>query len=143
MEAMRALERDWPLYGLRVRNGPVELRLPDDDDLAALATVVRAGVHDPAVMPFNVPWSDADPDERARNVVQYQWRCRGEWAPTKWALELVVLRDGEVVGTQAVHAEEFAVRREVETGSYLGLAHQRRGTGTLMRQAVLHLAFAG
>jgi RimJ/RimL family protein N-acetyltransferase len=143
MDAMRALERHWPLYGLQVRSGPIELRLPDDDDLAALAAVVRAGVHDPAVMPFNVAWSDAEPDQRARNVLQYQWRCRAEWTPTNWELELVVVRDGTVVGVQSVQAQEFAVRREVETGSFLGLAHQRQGTGTLMRHAVLHLAFAG
>jgi RimJ/RimL family protein N-acetyltransferase len=143
MDGMRALERDWPLYGLRVRTGPIELRLPDDDDLAALAAVVRAGVHDPAVMPFNVAWSDAEPDERARNLLQYHWRCRAEWAATAWALELVVVRDGDVVGVQGVHAQEFAVRREVETGSFLGLRYQRQGIGTLMRHAVLHLAFAG
>jgi RimJ/RimL family protein N-acetyltransferase len=143
MGAMRALERDWPVYGLRVRTGPLELRLPDDDDLAALVTVVRAGVHDPAVMPFNVAWSDAEPDQRARSMLQYHWRCRAEWTPTAWALELVVVRDGEVVGVQSVHAQDFAVRRDVETGSFLGIAHQRQGTGTLMRQAVLHLAFAG
>ena len=140
---MRTLERDWPLFALRVRTGPIELRVPDDDDLAALAAVVRAGVHDPAVMPFNVAWSDAEPDERARGLLQHQWRARAEWTPTDWRLSLVVVRAGEVVGVQAMEAQEFAVRREVETGSFLGLAHQRRGTGTLMRQAVLHLAFAG
>ena len=55
----------------------------------------------------------------------------------------MAVRDGEVVGVQAITADEFAVRREVLTGSFLGRAHQGRGTGTLMRHAVLHLAFAG
>jgi RimJ/RimL family protein N-acetyltransferase len=119
------------------------LRLPDDADLAALADVVRAGVHDPAVMPFMVPWSDAAPDERARAVLQYHWGRWATWTPTRWFLELVVVRAGVVVGVQAMRADEFAARRSVATGSYLGLAHQGQGTGKLMRHAVLHLAFAG
>ena len=48
-----------------------------------------------------------------------------------------------VVGTQKVAAKDFAVLREVATGSWLGRRHQGRGIGTEMRAAVLHLAFAG
>lgn len=143
MERMHPLVRDWPLFGLRVRCGEVELRVPSERDLAALTDVVRAGVHEPAVMPFSFAWTDAPPAERARGMLQYQWSRWGAWSPTSWALELVVVRAGVVVGIQAVMAEQFAVRRSVATGSYLGLDHQRRGTGTMMRHAVLHLAFAG
>lgn len=50
---------------------------------------------------------------------------------------------GEVVGTQAIGATGFAVRRTVGSGSWLGKAHQGRGLGREMRAAVLHLAFAG
>jgi len=42
-----------------------------------------------------------------------------------------------------VSAHDFAVLREVATGSWLGLEHQGEGIGTEMRAAVLHLAFAG
>jgi RimJ/RimL family protein N-acetyltransferase len=52
-----------------------------------------------------------------------------------------VFRAGELVGTQSISAGEFRVRRSVFTGSWVGLAHQRRGTGTAMRLAVLALAF--
>lgn len=140
---MHPLVRDWPLFGLRVRCADVELRLPDEPDLAALADVVRDGVHDPAVMPFIVPWSDATPDERARGVVQYHWGRWATWTPTKWFLEFVVVRAGVVVGVQAMHAAEFAIRRSVSSGSYLGIPYQAQGTGKLMRHAMLHLAFAG
>jgi RimJ/RimL family protein N-acetyltransferase len=47
------------------------------------------------------------------------------------------------VGSQGISAREFAVCREVSTGSWLGSAHQGRGIGTQMRAAVLWLAFAG
>jgi RimJ/RimL family protein N-acetyltransferase len=140
---MHPLVRDWPLFGLRVRCADVELRLPDESDLAALADVVRGGVHDPAAMPFMVPWSDAPPDDRARGVLQYHWGRWATWSTTKWFLELVVVRAGVVVGVQALRADEFAVRRSVSSGSYLGLAYQGQGTGKLMRHAMLHLAFAG
>jgi RimJ/RimL family protein N-acetyltransferase len=140
---MHPLVRDWPLFGLRVRCADVELRLPDESDLAALAQIARVGIHDPAVMPFSAPWTDAPPDDRARSVLQYQWGRWATWTPTKWFLELAVVRAGVVVGLQGVFAAEFAVRRSVSTGSYLGLEHQGQGTGKLMRHAVLHLAFAG
>ena len=50
-------------------------------------------------------------------------------------------RDGELVGMQDLHARDFAQTRHVETGSWLGLPHHGRGTGTLMRQLVVGLAF--
>jgi RimJ/RimL family protein N-acetyltransferase len=40
-------------------------------------------------------------------------------------------------------ATDFAVKRQVGTGSWLGKAHQGRGIGKEMRAAILHLAFAG
>jgi len=42
-----------------------------------------------------------------------------------------------------VPPDEFAILREVSTGSWLGREYQGEGTGTEMRAAVLHLAFAG
>jgi RimJ/RimL family protein N-acetyltransferase len=42
-----------------------------------------------------------------------------------------------------VTGRDFAVLREVSTGSWLGRRYQGQGLGTEMRAAVLHLAFAG
>src|SRR5207237_4589162 len=100
-------------------------------------------VHDPATMPFLMPWTDAPAEDLPRNSLQWYWRGRAELSPAKWDLGFAVLVDGEVVGTQAVAAERFAERRGVETGSWLGIAHHGKGIGTEMRRAVLHLAFAG
>ncbi|PRY19147.1 GNAT family N-acetyltransferase [Pseudosporangium ferrugineum] len=133
----------WPLFGLRLRTPRLELRLPDLDDLARLGDVAAAGVHDPAVMPFVVTWTDTTPEERARNTIQWQWTQWGRWSPQDWTLQLVVVADGQVIGTQEVGARNFATSRVVGTGSWLGLPHQGRGYGTEMRAAVLHLAFAG
>jgi len=44
---------------------------------------------------------------------------------------------------QDLGAQHFGAVRSVETGSWLGRAHQGQGLGREMREAVLHLAFAG
>lgn len=131
----------WPLARLRLLTPSLELRLGTLDDLDALAGLAAEGVHEPGVQPFAFPWTDASPAERARSTLQFQWRQWGAWTPEHWSLDLVVLHEGAVVGTQGVNAKDFAMLREVSTGSWLGLAHQGKGIGTQMRAAVLHLAF--
>jgi RimJ/RimL family protein N-acetyltransferase len=133
----------WPLFGLRLRTPRLELRVPDLDDLAALGRLAADGVHDPAVQPFLVPWTDADPQTRARSTIQWQWSMLGKWSPAKWTLSFVTVADGAVIGTQALDAEDYAELREVSSGSWLGHAHHGQGYGTEMRAAVLELAFAG
>lgn len=133
----------WPLYQLRLRTSRLELRLPSEDDLDALASLAAAGVHDPAVQPFAIPWTDRSPLERAHSVLQYHWSQRAAWKPDNWSLDFVVVSDGTVVGTQAVSARDFAMLREIATGSWLGRDHHGLGIGTQMRASVLHLAFAG
>jgi RimJ/RimL family protein N-acetyltransferase len=119
------------------------MRLPTDDDLGALAALAAAGIHDPAEMPFDVPWTDRPSGELERSLFQWNWRARAEWKPEDWRLTLAVFAHDEIVGVQDVGAREFPVRRVVVTGSWLGRAHQGRGIGREMRAAVLHLAFAG
>lgn len=75
--------------------------------------------------------------------MQWGWRLRGAWSPDDWSLGFMVIRNGEPVGVQDVHATDFLLLRSVSTGSWLGLAHQGQGIGREMRAAVLHLAFAG
>lgn len=133
----------WPLFGLRLTTPRLELRLPTGEELAALADLAAQGVHDPARMPFTVPWTDLPPDERARSVVQHHWLQLGAWTPGNWALNLAVFEHGRIVGQQTIAARDYATLREVDTGSWIGLRHQGRGIGTEMRAAVLHLAFTG
>ena len=133
----------WPLAQLRLQTPRLELRLPAEQDLDVLAALAARGVHDALVQPFTFPWTDVSPAERARGTLQYQWRQWGEWTPESWGLELAVVHDGTVVGIQSMAAENFAVLRQVSTGSWLGISHQGKGIGTEMRAAILYLAFAG
>ena len=140
---MARIDQLWPLFRLRVAIRDLELRVPGDDDLAELADLTRQPIHEPELMPFFEPWTDQPEEGRVRGALQWHWRTRAEWDPDHWRLELVAVRDGVIVGTQGLHADHFAVRGEVETGSWVGRRYQGQGVGTAMRQAVLHLAFAG
>lgn len=116
--------------------------------MEALADLAEEGIHDPATMPFLTPWTDAPPAERARGVLQWCWRLWGGWSVDDWTLALAVCErrpsgPAEVVGVQGVGARRFALLREVDTQSWLGLRYHRLGIGTEMRVAVLHLAFVG
>ncbi len=108
-----------------------------------LVALAGRGVHDPAEMPFLVPWTDLPPPEFERSFLRFHWGTRASWSPDDWHLPLVVLHHGDPVGVQGIAAKAFRVRRVVATGSWLGREHQGRGLGTEMRAAVLHLAFVG
>jgi RimJ/RimL family protein N-acetyltransferase len=135
-----ALIDHWPLFGLRVTTPRLELRPPTDDDLDVLVRVARA-VHDPAMMPFTIPWTDVASPEFERETLRYWWRCRSEFSPNSWDLGLAVSFDGELVGMQNLAATNFPVLRTAETGSWLGQQYHGQGIGKEMRFAALHLAF--
>ncbi len=97
----------------------------------------------PGTRPFRSDWAYDTPVERARSVLKAHWRSLADWTPEDWALLLVVFDEGRPVGVQSLRATEFAVRREILSGSWLGVEHHGRGLGTEARTAMLHLAFAG
>jgi RimJ/RimL family protein N-acetyltransferase len=130
------------LYDLRLRTPALELRLPTEDELAKLCAVAKAGIHDPATMPFEVAWTDKPSPRFEREFLQHHWALRAQWSPQRWTLALAVFRTGKPVGFQDLGADSFPVLREVSTGSWLGQAFQGQGYGKQMRAAVLHLAFA-
>lgn len=137
------LARWWPLLDLEIRTPRLVLRLPDDRDLADLVEFVGRGIHPADEMPFLHPFTAPPSPERERGVLSFQWQTRGSVTPEHWNLSFVVLADGVVVGSQDLNATDFAVTREVHTGSWVGQEHQGRGIGREMRTGVLHLAFAG
>jgi RimJ/RimL family protein N-acetyltransferase len=131
----------WPLFDLRIRTPRLEIRLPNDDDLEALALLATKGIHDPATMPFLFPWTDEPSPLLERGMLQWGWRHRAEWTPNNWTFNGAVFVGGAVVGVQSLAATEFAALRVVKSGSWLGLEHQGRGIGKEMRTAILSFAF--
>lgn len=135
------IEAAWPLFALEVRSPNLRLRIVRDDDLPGLLDAVRAGIHDPAVMPFGVPWTDAAPEQLRRSFVQYQWGKRARVRPGTWDISLTVLLDDVPIGIQDISASDLRTRRTVTTGSWLTRAQQGLGIGKEMRAATLLLAF--
>jgi RimJ/RimL family protein N-acetyltransferase len=131
----------WPLRHLVLRTPRLELRPDDDAGLDELVAVTYDGVHPPDEMPFGEPWTEADPRYLGRGALQHFWSERAALSPQRWAVHFLVRRDGRVIGTQKLGAREFAITREVNTGSWIGLRHQGQGLGTEMRAAVVLFAF--
>jgi RimJ/RimL family protein N-acetyltransferase len=141
MTSRDALTRHWPIFGLRLATPRLILQPVSDDDLGELVDLVLAGVHDPARMPFSVPWTDAPRGELVESLVRHHWRARATSVPDNWSVHFAVRSGGALLGTQEISSVNYAVTRAVETGSWLGLAHQGQGFGTEIRSAVVDFAF--
>ncbi len=86
----------WPLFGLEVRTPRLALRYLDDELAAAVVDVATRGVHDPATMPFLVPWTDLASPEMEREALRFYWHTRSSVRPEAWNLQFAVLVDGVV-----------------------------------------------
>ncbi len=131
----------WPLYDLRLRAGELELRVPTEAELPDFDAIAAGGIHPPDEMPFGIAWTDQPSPLRERSSYQFWMSTRAGWSVDDWVLTLGVWESGRPVGFQDLRGHEFPVYRTVGTGSWLGLEHQGRGIGRLMRQAILALAF--
>jgi RimJ/RimL family protein N-acetyltransferase len=137
-----ALARVWPLFGLAVRTPRLVLAVPTDADLVRLAEVA-ADIHEPGARPLTAPWTGRLGRDRDRALLQHHWESRASWSAVRWSLDLAVWHDRDLIGVQTLRAQDFTVRRTVQTASWLHRSRQGAGIGTEMRRAALHLAFAG
>lgn len=133
----------WPLFDLEIRTPTITMRYIDDDLAVRVCDLMQSGIHASDFMPFGIPWSVVPSPEREYDAHRYYWRSRAETRPASWHLPMAVLRDGEVLGAGSLGANDFALLRTAETGSWLGQAFQGQGYGKELRSALLHLAFAG
>lgn len=131
----------FPPFGVRVSCGPLELTGIGPDEVVELLEVASNGVHDPAVMPFTVPWTEADAADLPFNFFQWWARTAASWTREAWSLNLGVRWNGQMVGVQSVSTQDFLVLRFGETGSWLGRRFHGQGIGTVMRQAMCALLF--
>jgi RimJ/RimL family protein N-acetyltransferase len=133
----------WPLFDLEVRTPTLALRYLDDDLVEELLVVAGRGVHDPAVMPFTIPWTDLPSPQMEQEAMRFYARTRAEVRPAAWNLQFAVIVDGKAVGACDLIAESFPELRQFKTGSWLGRQFQGRGLGKEFRQAALALGFGG
>ncbi|QGN33101.1 GNAT family N-acetyltransferase [Microlunatus sp. Gsoil 973] len=135
------MEEIWPPYAVTITSGELSMRVVRDDDLPELVDLVLSGIHDPDRMPFSFPWTDVDPAELPANFVRYHWQVRSQLSPARFSLEFAVRQAGEMVGIQGFSAQDFAVTRTGETGSWLARRFHGRGIGTRMRRAICAFLF--
>ena len=133
----------WPLFDLEVRTPTLTLRYLDDRLIAELIAVASRGVHDPAVMPFSIPWTDLPSPQMEQEAMRFFARTRSDVRPTKWNLQFAVIADDHVIGLCDLMSESFPELRQFTTGSWLGREFQGRGLGKEFRQAALALGFGG
>jgi GNAT superfamily N-acetyltransferase len=73
--------------------------------------------------------------------MRYYWSQRASLTASQWVVNFLVRLDGRVIGNQGIGSRDFAITREVYTGSWIGKAFQGKGIGTEMCAAVLQFAF--
>ena len=130
-----------PPFGLVLRAGDLTLRLLQDADLPEYAELLRRPIFEDESAPYVFGWYRIEPEQRVRNALSFQWQLRSAVGPEKWTLPFGIWAQGRLIGCQDVSAKRFAERRTVSSGSWLTLEAHGRGYGTLMRQAMLVLAF--
>jgi RimJ/RimL family protein N-acetyltransferase len=133
----------WPLFDLEVHTPRLTLRYLDDALAAELVAVAARGVHDPAVMPFSIPWTDLPSPQMEQEAMRFYWRGRAGTTSSSWRLMFAVVVDGDVVGSTELFADEFPTLRQFTTGSWLGRRFHGRGLGKEIRLASLALGFDG
>ncbi len=139
---MRTWSEIYPPFGVAIRCGDVELSALTPDVVPELVELAIAGTVRPDTgYPFVTNWALLPPAELRLSAAQFYFDTWGSARPESWQLLMVVRRGGQLVGCQDLRATQFPTTRIVHTGSWLGLAHQGRGTGTLMRQMVCAFAF--
>ncbi|MGK9148294.1 GNAT family N-acetyltransferase [Plantibacter flavus] len=138
---MLSLTDVWPLFGLEIRTPRLVLRPVRDDDLPGLIESALAGIHDPEVMPFSMPWTDQPREQLMRETARFLWQQRAGVRPEAWAVNLAVLHEGTPIGLQDVGATDFAVTRTITSGSWLTRARQGVGLGKEMRAGMLQFVF--
>ena len=130
---------DWPLFDLRLSIGDVALHPVNDADLPAIdAMFPDDDEQDPRWEHFAGLSAQRN---RHRLLVQRTWHHRGSWSPSSWCVDLAVEVSGQLVGLQALEADDFAKLRTVDSGSWLAVHARGRGTAVAMRTAILGLAF--
>lgn len=136
----------WPPFGLQLHAPGLTLRPVQDEDLPHLLTALQSGVHPAGQNPFGpVAWTQAPPQDVARQTLQHLWRCRAQTGPQDWTLNFGVWdttsADAVLLGLQDLSASDYSLTRTVQSGSWLRHDAQGRGIGRRARAMILTLAF--
>lgn len=131
----------WPPFDVRIRTERLELRPIHGEMIGEAIGLADRGIHDPAIMPFCVPWTDMALPERHWESVRHYHRVWAEFCPERWTLPFGSYLDGKLIGIQDLIATDFRILHTVTTGSWVGREFQGHGYGREQRVGVLAMAF--
>lgn len=136
------LEKMWPPFAVRIHASDgkqnISMRVMRDTDIAAIDGVTPEEIYGAEIPQHAFGWLfDGDPYAAAR----MRWEHRARMTPEEWSLDFVVCMDEEIIGVVDMRGSEFAVHKEVSTGSWIYHRHQGKGLGTLVRHAVAGFCF--
>jgi hypothetical protein len=100
------LAGQWPLFGPLTGTPRLQLRLPREDELSALAQAAR-DIASPDGPRLQMPWMYGGSPDMERKLLQRHWRALAHWKPASWHLPLAVFLAAEPVGMQDLWAEEL------------------------------------
>lgn len=134
----------WPPFGLRIyasdtTHPGIELRVMRDEDIAAIAGVAAEDIYGADIPDYAFPWLFKPGMNTPAAAAQFRWTNRAQLRPEKWSLDFIVreVHSGEILGTIDARAQDFAMAREIATGSWVFHRFQGQGVGTLIRHAVV------
>lgn len=137
-------EELYPPFGLEIRMGDLRMHPVRQEEILPLLDLIADGIVSPDVEQYPVlgPFAlGEDTLERRRTSLKFWWQCWIDVSPENWQIPMSVYRDDVLVGVQDIVAKRFTTVRSAETGSWLGVSHQGKGTGKLMRHAMCAFAF--
>lgn len=119
----------WSLFDLRLATADLDLLVATEADLVPLGDRLPDDVDGEALPTYDI---GGRPVARGTVLHQVYWRAFGTWRPDSWTIPFVVLRDGELIGLQALEgAGDFVRLRTVDSFSLL--VRQARAGGTASR----------
>jgi RimJ/RimL family protein N-acetyltransferase len=135
----------WPLFDLRVTTPQLTLRPPTDAELMRLADRAVGRVLPPEQAAFMMDWTQVPSPRFERDFMQFHWRLRADWTPSRWWLALGIYPSGEEdpVGGIDATSEQFARSRAATSGWWLLRQWRGRGLGREALAALAHLLFGG
>ncbi len=144
MPATAITTSSYPPLNLQVQTPVLSLLGATDELLERLVPLVRKGVATAPPWPFDDPMSlYKDNPDRVWEWLRRVWAGRAKVSESFWRLYFVVVVDGQPVGMQDLIGSDFSALGTVTSFSWLTADARGRGLGKEMRDAVLHLAFAG
>jgi RimJ/RimL family protein N-acetyltransferase len=138
---MTELTSVYPPFALTLATPRLVLRPLRDGDIPAAVEAAASGIHEHGRNPFSTPWAESPPDQLGPTMGRWYWQCRANSTPESWSLILGIWHGETFLGCQDVEAKDFAVRKTVNTGSWLRRTAHGRGFGKEMRAAVALYAF--